>query len=287
MFSFQNNNLLPILPNIRNPTNNSSILFTNARDEPNIAEWVAHHLLLGFDKIVIFDHLSVIPITSTIGSNFNGKLTIIPVNDSGNIKLKLMNDALDIASRENFGWLLYLDADEYINLNRFNSIKEFLVYFKETDSIGINWLMFGTSGHINQPKGLLTDNFITSELFLDQHVKSFVRPISAVRADNPHFYIVNPNSRCYCGNGTKMSMGPFNKQIMPFHRAPIYIAHYYTQSEEEHLRRKSRVLDDGTINKSSCFPEVHNVYNKVPNLQLKNKYSVKISAFLKEYNINI
>jgi hypothetical protein len=136
MFSFQNNNLLPILPNIRNPTNNSSILFTNARDEPNIAEWVAHHLLLGFDKIVIFDHLSVIPITSTIGSNFNGKLTIIPVNDSGNIKLKLMNDALDIASRENFGWLLYLDADEYINLNRFNSIKEFLVYFKETDSIG-------------------------------------------------------------------------------------------------------------------------------------------------------
>ena len=54
MFSFKNNNLLPVLPTVRRSSNNSTILFTNARDEPNIAEWVAHHLLLGFNKIVIF-----------------------------------------------------------------------------------------------------------------------------------------------------------------------------------------------------------------------------------------
>ena len=129
MFSFKNNNLLPVLPNIRCSSNNSSILFTNARDEPNIAEWVAHHLLLGFDKIVIFDHLSKIPISTSIGSNFNGRLTIIPIQGNGNIKIKLMNDALDIATRENHDWMLYLDADEYINLNRFDTIKDFLDYF--------------------------------------------------------------------------------------------------------------------------------------------------------------
>jgi hypothetical protein len=287
MFSFKNNNLLPVLPNIRCSSNNSSILFTNARDEPNIAEWVAHHLLLGFDKIVIFDHLSKIPISTSIGTNFNGRLTIIPIQGSGNIKIKLMNDALDIATRENHDWMLYLDADEYINLNRFNTIKDFLDYFKEADSIGINWLMFGTSGHIQQPKGLLTENFTTSELYLDQHIKSFIRPISAARSINPHYYIINNKSRCYSGNGLRMPMGPFNRQIMPFTRAPIYIAHYYTQSEEEHLRRKSRVLDDGSVNKSSCFTEIHNVYNKVPNLQLKNKYSHKIKTFLKEHNIEL
>lgn len=287
MFSFKNNNLLPVLPNVRTSNNNTSILFTNARDEPNIAEWVAHHLLLGFDKIVIFDHLSTIPISSTIKTNFNGKLTIIPINGTGNIKIKLMNDALDIALRENFGWMLYLDADEYINLNRFNTIKELLEYFKEADSIGVNWLMFGTSGHISQPKGLLTENFTTSELYLDQHVKSFVRPICASKSVNPHYFIVSNKSRCYSGNGTKMPMGSFNKQIMPFTKAPIYIAHYYTQSETEHLRRKNRMLDDGTTNKASGFPEIHNVFNKVPNLQLKYKYSEKIKAFLKENNIEL
>lgn len=287
MFSFKNNNLLPVLPTVRRSSNNSTILFTNARDEPNIAEWVAHHLLLGFNKIVIFDHLSVNPISSTIGTNFNGRLTIIPITGTGNIKIKLMNDALDIASRENHDWMLYLDADEYVNLNRFTNITDFLDYFKEADSIGINWLMFGTSGHIQQPKGLLTENFTSSELYLDQHIKSFVRPISAVRSINPHYFIVNNKSRCYSGNGLRMKMGPFNRQIMPFTRAPIYIAHYYTQSEEEHLRRKNRMLDDGSINKSSGFPEIHNVYNKVPNLQLRNKYSEKVKVFLKDHNIEL
>ena len=287
MFSYKGNNFIPILPTVRRNDNNSTILFTNARDEPNIAEWVAHHLLLGFNKIVIFDHLSKIPISTSIGTNFNGKLTIIPIQGSGNIKIKLMNDALDIATRENHSWMLYLDADEYINLNRFNNIKDFLEYFKEADSIGINWLMFGSSNHVSQPKGLLTENFTRSDFTLNMHVKSFVRPTSAVRSVNPHYFIVANTNRCYSGNGTKMPMGPFNKQHIPFTTAPIYIAHYYIQSEEEHLRRKIRMLDDGTVGKNTLIPEVHITYNNVVNEQLKNKYSQKIKDFLKEHNIEL
>ena len=37
-----------------------TILFTNARDEHHILEWVIHHLHLGFDSIYIIDHLSII-----------------------------------------------------------------------------------------------------------------------------------------------------------------------------------------------------------------------------------
>ena len=39
-----------------------------------------------------------------------------------------------------------------------------------------NWLFFGSSGHVEQPKGLLTENFTRSEIRLDKHVKTFVRP---------------------------------------------------------------------------------------------------------------
>ena len=41
-------------------------LFINARDEDNLKEWVTHHLLLGFNKIIIFDHKSIIPIKSLL-----------------------------------------------------------------------------------------------------------------------------------------------------------------------------------------------------------------------------
>ena len=286
MFSYKNNNLLPLLNASSRRTDNASvILFTNARDEPNISEWVAHHLLLGFDKIIIFDHLSSTPIVSSIKTNFNGKLKIIKVEGTGNIKGKLMQDALDIASKENYSWMLYLDADEFLNLNKFNNVKDFLALFKQADAIGINWLMFGTSGHKEQPTGLITENFIRSDMRINSHIKSFVRPSCAVRSTNPHFYIITNPSRYYSGNGTKMPMGPFNNQPLPFINALSYIAHYYTQSEEEHIRRKTRMLDDGSVNKADCNPEVHKIHNSVVNNQLQNKYSQRTKEFLKKYNI--
>ena len=277
MFSTSHGNLQPILlTNNRRTDNNSTILFTNARDEPNIAEWVAHHLLLGFDKVIIFDHLSTIPIETIVNTNFNGKLDIIKVEGSGNIKLKLMQQAINMASNYNYSWMLYLDADEFLNLNKYNHVKPFLDMFPHADAIGINWLMFGTSGHHKQPKGLLTDNFIRSELRLNKHVKSFVRPSVAVKVVNPHFYIIVNPKRYYSCNRTRMGMQPFNEQPLPFINSQAYIAHYYTQSEEEHIRRKSRNLDDGTSNKTSMFPEIHKVYNEVVNNQLQNKYSTNI-----------
>lgn len=287
MFSYKNNNLLPILITNRRTDNTSTILFTNARDEPNISEWVAHHLLIGFDKIIIFDHLSKVSISSLIKTDFNGKLTIINVQGSGNIKLNLMNRAIDIATKGNYSWMLYLDADEFLNLNRTNNIKSLLSFFKEADSVGVNWLMFGTSGHDEQPKGLITENFIRSELRLNSHVKTFVRPSAAVRANNPHFFIMVNPSRCYSVNGTKMRMGPFNNQPLPFIKSIAYVAHYYTQSQSEHLRRKNRMLDDGSTNKAACNPEVHKIYNDIVNNQLQNKYSKKTKKFLQEHNIHL
>lgn len=288
MFSYRNNNLEPMIAiNERRTDNSSVILFTNARDEPNISEWVVHHLLLGFDKVIVFDHLSNIPITSHIKTNFNEKLDIIRVGGTGNIKLELMERALNIAKKGNYSWMLYLDADEFLNLNKFTNIKQFLQFFKDADAIGINWLMFGTSGHKNQPKGLITENFIRSELRLDKHVKSFVRPSIVVKVVNPHYYIISNSRRYYSGNGTKMGMRPFNEQPLPFINSHAYVAHFYTQSEEEHLRRKSRVLDDGTSNKASGFPEIHKVYNDVVNNHLQYKYSQRTKQFLKDHNIEL
>ena len=288
MFRLNNNSLNPILlTNDRRCDNKTTIIFTNARDEPNISEWVAHHLLIGFDKVVVFDHLSKVPIIKTIGTTFDGKLDVIKVNGDGNIKPKLMENALEIAKKGNYSWMLYLDSDEFLNINKYDNVKKLLDNFKEADAIGINWLMFGTSGYKEQPKGLLTENFIRSEIRLNQHVKSFVRPSVGIKVVNPHYFVINNPYRYYSVNGTKMNMCPFNYQPLPFMKSPAYVAHYYTQSESEHLRRKNRVLDDGSTNKHNDFPEVHKVYNNYVNNQLQNKYSSNIKKFLKEYDIEL
>lgn len=99
-------------------------LFCNARDEKNIKEWAAHHLLIGIDIIIIFDHKSIIPLDK-IFANFDSRVKIIRVNiNNKNIKKILMNHATKIAKQLVLDWFIYLDADEFIILNkRFTPLK--------------------------------------------------------------------------------------------------------------------------------------------------------------------
>jgi hypothetical protein len=289
MFINQNNKFLPLVSDkFRKTDENLVVLFTNARDEPNIAEWIAHHLLLGFDKIIVFDHLSKVPISNKLNTNFDRRVTVIRKTDNqSNVKDIFGKEAITMSQNMRASWLLYLDADEYLLLNNITNIKQFLHIFKEADAIGINWLMFGSSNHKTQPKGLLTENFIMSDKRLNKHVKTFVRPdrIRPSNNYNPHTYnIINPN-RYYAATGNRMSPNPFNNIPIIFTKTVAYIAHYYVQSEEEYNRRKCRPMDNGTGPRQKNID--FNIHNEVINNQLQNKYSQNTKAFLKKYGIEL
>jgi hypothetical protein len=284
--AYQNLNLISHVDKFRQTGARLLYLFTNARDEPKIAEWIAHHLLLGFDKIHVFDHKSVTPISNTIGSLINDKrVSITRVEMDGSIKLDLMTRAVQISQKNNVSWMLYLDADEFLLLNNFNNVRELLNAFNFADAIGVNWLMFGSSHHVSQPPGLLMENFTMSDKLINQHVKSFVRPDKVILpAVNPHFFnMVNPN-RYFAATLNKMVQGPFNPIPRIFTKVTAYIAHYYTQSEAEYNRRKGRVLDDGTT-KGGLGAEIHTIHNEVGNNQLQNKYSHRTKVFLLQHGI--
>lgn len=264
-------------------------IFCNARDEKNIKEWAAHHLLIGFDSIIIFDHKSKIPLTD-IFSNFDKKVSIIKINlEDGNIKQKLMNNAIMIANRINLDWFIYLDADEFLILNKlFKGIKHFLDTYSYADSIAINWVMFGSNNLIEEPRGLILENYTKSCLMLDQHVKSFVRPQEAKYSDNPHYYHIRNASRALGLLFNKLQHPQcFSIINLPYYRSPAYIAHYVYQSEETYINRKIKLKgDDGRV-RSDMGKEIHNHYNHVINLQTQ-KYIKQIKDFLNYYdNIKI
>ena len=105
----------------------SVALFCNARDEKHIREWATHHLLVGFNHVIIFDHNSIVPL-STVFSNFDKRVKIIRYDNSqNNVKITLMNKALQIAKQMRVDWFIYLDADEFIIFNnKFKGVKDFL-----------------------------------------------------------------------------------------------------------------------------------------------------------------
>lgn len=259
---------------------NKAILFTNARDEKNTKEWAAHHLLLGFHSIVIFDHKSEPPLGPQF-LTFDKRVKIIRVDICNPVKIPLMKMAVKIASANNFDWMYYLDADEFLVLNAFTNVQSMLNCFHYADSLSINWLMFGTNYHNNEPNGLIIENYTRCEEKLNPHVKTFVRPSKVVNIINPHYYEINNPLRSFTILNKKMPKNcPFNPCLLDYNKMPAYIAHYIYQSEETYLKRKiNRDADDGT-GKRGRNVNIHEEYNNVENLIIKDKYSDKINNFL-------
>jgi len=268
-------------------------LFTNARDEEHIKEWVAHHLLLGFNKIIIFDHKSKQPL-SQIFTNFDKRLEIINVSHMENpIKMNLMNIAHIISKRMNMDWMLYLDADEFLILhNKYKGVKHLLTNFNYADSLSINWLMFGSNYLKKEPSGLIIENYTRSELYLNNHVKTFVRPNMVINATNPHYYNMINNNKIY-GINNKIIKEDFYKNDIKlrFYESSAYIAHYINQSEETFIKRKINLpADDTGLNRNfdiNNVEKIHDQFNDGENLQPIMKYAKNINRFLEKYTSSV
>jgi len=263
------------------------ILFTNARNEKYIKEWAAHHLLIGFSCICIFDHKSNPPIAEEF-ENFDKRVKVIRIELENPVKIKLMNLAVTIAKQNECDWMLYLDADEFLILNSFVGVKRMLNRFSHAHSLSINWLMFGTNNYVNEPAGGILENYTKSQLKPDQHVKSFVRPNEVKNATNPHWFnVYNPNRMFTITNkimpNTQNVGYAFNPCDAEYNKMHAYVAHYIYQSEETYMKRKILLeADDGSGNRERDLT-IHDRYNDVDNNDPKNKYAANVKEFLRKF----
>lgn len=267
-------------------------LFTNARDEKHIREWAAHHLLIGFDNIIIFDHNSVIPL-QTIFHNFDKRVTVIRYKtppSKNAIKMELMNKAIKIAKKLNVDWFIYLDADEFIILkNDYKGIKHLLNNYNFAHSLAINWLFFGSNNLVTDPDGLILGNYTKSDLILDKQVKTFVRPFEAINSNNPHFYNIRDKGRMFALDKFLNGSEPysFNTNNVEYFKTPAFIAHYVNQSEETFIKRKVLLpRDDNGEKRDFQVNEIHKSHNNYENLYPKYKYAQTVKEFLANYSAN-
>ena len=273
------------------------ILFTNARDELKLKEWVAHHLLLGFDFIYIFDHKSKIPLKGQF-LDFNKDKFQVYVERcelDGGIKHTLITNGANIAKRHNFEWMLYLDVDEFlvINNDKITNVKQLLSHYQYADAVSCNWLLFGSNFHIKEPDGLIIDNYIRSETTLSDTLKTFIRPSQFVTPD-PHRPLIKFPNKAYHVNGRQLKNDAdnyFYKNRINFEKAQVFIAHYVVQSEETYIRRKLNLPNDDrgefrnniitwVVDNSSNIDNLDKLHNDTINTLVKIRYSEKIKNYL-------
>lgn len=263
----------------------SIILTTNIRDEDNILEWIAYHTLIGFDYIIICDHMSKIPITDIL-SNYEFKnVKVIRIDKENILKKNMMNQLLQISKQYKARWSIHLDGDEYLSLNgNYNSVRDFLSNYDDYDIIPIAWVHFGSNYHSKKPDGLVIENFTKSQYRNTRCViKTFINVNNAIKYNHPHMCVMALNSK-----GITMDMQPWNNSFMNGNSKGIedkvYISHYSMQSYEDYLRRKiCRARDDNRKTRTLIEEnEFHTYYNDTDNTFLKDNYAEKVKEFLKE-----
>lgn len=263
-------------------------LFTNARNETNIKEWIAHHLIIGFDQIIIFDHKSSPPLSLTL-KNFHSKVKVINGSHlDGKVKSIFMNWAIQVAKNLKLSHFIYLDADEYFILQgKWKSIHDIVSSYPFA-SVGFNWLMFGSNFREKEPTNmLLIDAYTKSDETMNHHIKSLVKTDCIYNNTNPHYYHLLPRFSHFAFNNN----GLIEKMKEPYWQNPIlkdplvvpaYIAHYINQSEETFQRRKIDLPADDSGKKRSIgdLKSIHKDHNLIDNNFVSNTYSLAIKKFL-------
>ena len=222
-----------------------------------INEYVDYYLGLGIDKIFIYDNNydgeehfeDVMP-----SELLNDKVEIINFRNLSNCQMKVYQDCYD-KYRQEYDWFLFFDCDEYLYMEGFNNIKDFLKQdkFKNYELIHINWMSYGDCNNIVYENKPLKECFHTPILPLDwkknltvcenDHVKSIVRGglKEVAWIATPH----TPHGNLKCCDANGNSCHP-HSPFLPFDYTSAHLKHYTTKTLEEWINVKvKRGFPDG------------------------------------------
>ena len=140
------------------------VLFSAVKNEaPFILEWIAYHRVIGFDRIIICSNDcddGTDEILAALSSH--GVLEHlrheVPVGTSPQLQAaKRASEAGLIADGD---WVLWLDADEFLNVRTGNQdVVSLVEALGDKKGILINWRLFGDSGQIPFPGRLISQDF--------------------------------------------------------------------------------------------------------------------------------
>jgi hypothetical protein len=141
-------------------------------------------------------------------------------------------------------WVAFIDLDEFLFSPTGRPVSEVLVDFEQWPGIGVNWAVFGTSGHRAQPPGLVTENYVrrTDEWGWNRAIKSIADPSRVRNFSLAHYFMYKDGPTV--DENQRPITGPQYSRTDDVSFSRLRINHYLTKSEEEYRRKLMRVRPD-------------------------------------------
>lgn len=240
-------------------------IYAPIKDEILLKEWIEYYNKLKISLFVIMDDFSEIPVENYFKELNIKNYKIFRQNESSwdynlckrkiglYFREKSINDnLLPICNEYNIDYVLQIDADEFLYLNKFNNLDEMIDYYKPFDELRINWLLFNHSNIKCNNSNSLINTFILSQEYVNSYSKSLVKVSSIITGYNAHHFtlkqpqlsknifndkidgtINNCHSKFYCNNYNQLH----------YTNCPIFIAHYVYKAINNFVEKKCCVCD--------------------------------------------
>ena len=173
---------------------------TNFRNEAdNLKEWIDYHISVGVDHFYLYNNKST----------DDYKSVLKPYIDSGHVTLSSIgaSPVKPLVAEHYFRnhifsshWIAFMDCDEFLTSPDDKTMFDILKEFEHYPAVGINQLMFGTSGIQDNVGKKVIDNFVMCEDPLSspkeseaRFIKSIVNPRKVMKNKgsfytNPHYF---------------------------------------------------------------------------------------------------
>jgi hypothetical protein len=223
------------------------LLYRN--EAAHLAEWIEFHRLVGVERFYLYDN----------ESDDHDLEVLAPYVEQGIVGLHqwpepwsgarqvLCYDECVATHGSEARWIAFIDADEFLFSPTGRPLSEILVDYERWPGVVANWVMFGTSGHVAHPGGLVLENYTTR---FDGTRADLTRMGMLGRANDTFKSIVDPAMATRCANlhaweyarGTAVNENgyPISSRSI-FTKSPsterLRINHYFARSEAD-LRAK-------------------------------------------------
>lgn len=219
-----------------------------AKDQhADIDEWVLHHEKQGAGRIYVYDDNSEPPMRDQLQGHIQSGLVEYHFIGRDNHtaierpQLWVYNECIK-QYRTRHQFIAFIDVDEFLILRDSSSVSlpALLHDYEEYGGLAVNWVLFGSSGHIHRPKGGTLANYwkcVPPSHPENLHIKTIanMKYVSHV-SGTPHFFFYNEGKTAVNENFEVVEGARTQKNLIE--RVVIY--HYVTKSKEEFKNKAAR-----------------------------------------------
>jgi FkbM family methyltransferase len=211
------------------------------KDEaPYLIEWLEFHKIVGVERFYLYNNNSTDNTLDIIQSYVqSGEVVLHDWPFSPKQQASAYEHCLE-SYRQESEWITFLDLDEFLFPTENDNLIEVLEEFDSVPAVGVNTLIFGSSGHKTRPGGLQIENFTQrsqDDFESNRYIKSIVRPAQILRSNCPHFFVpINDDLFTVTENKE-----PLSSSISPrLSVGKLRVNHYYTRSKQEMKQKVMR-----------------------------------------------